>query len=235
MHCHPPTRYLDHGTNAISGGLMTWDDVDTALRHTLKLRFLLGLFDPVEDQPYWHVPPTVVNTKESQEFNLFATKQSMVLLKNDDNTLPFKVGSNIAVLGPHGNATRAMVGNYLGQICASGQNDFSCITTPFQAISEQNSGGRTTYAQGCTVEGSDKSGFAAAVAAAKAADSVVLLIGLDQEVEAEGHDRYNLTLPGVQQQLADAVLAVGKPTAIVLINGGMVRVSAGCGCVICVA
>ena len=107
---------------------MTWDDVDTALRHTLKLRFLLGLFDPVEDQPYWHVPPTVVNTKESQEFNLFATKQSMVLLKNDDNTLPFKAGSNIAVLGPHGNATRFMIQVDTGVVCPT--RDFACVASP---------------------------------------------------------------------------------------------------------
>ncbi len=59
----------------------------------LQLRFELGLFDPIEDQPYWHVPPSAVNTPESQALNLLATRQSMVLLKNDAHTLPFKANS----------------------------------------------------------------------------------------------------------------------------------------------
>ena len=100
------TVYLDDATDAISQGLMTWADVDLALTRTLKLRFLLGLFDPIEDQPYWHVPPTDVNTPESQAFNLFSTQQSIVLLKNDANTLPFKRGQRVAVVGPHANATQ---------------------------------------------------------------------------------------------------------------------------------
>jgi len=45
------------------------------------MRFLLGLFDPIDDQPYWHVPPTAVSTEQSQALNLLATRQSIVLLK----------------------------------------------------------------------------------------------------------------------------------------------------------
>jgi len=81
------------------------DDVHTALHRTLGLRFKLGLFDPIEDQPYWHVSVDAVNTTASQETNKLATRESMVLLQNDaDKGLPFKTGSHVAVIGPHGQA-----------------------------------------------------------------------------------------------------------------------------------
>ena len=62
------------------------------LVYDVQLRFQLGLFDPIEDQPYWHVPPTAVNTPESQALNKLATRQSIILLKNEPVTLPFPKG-----------------------------------------------------------------------------------------------------------------------------------------------
>jgi len=79
--------------------IVTESDIDQALYNSLKIRFDLGLFDPIDDQPYWHVPPTVVDTPESQALNLFSTKQSLTLLKNDHQTLPFKKGKSVAVVG----------------------------------------------------------------------------------------------------------------------------------------
>lgn len=117
-----------------------------------------------------------------------------------------------------------MVGNYLGQICMGGQNDFSCITSPYLAIKAANTGGVTTLDQGCAVNTQNTSGFAAAIAAAKAADVVVLALGINQSIEGEGHDRVNITLPGVQPEFADAIVALGKPTVVVLINGGIVAI-----------
>ena len=58
-------------------------EVDKALYNTLKLRFELGLFDPIQDQPYWHVKPAAVNTTKAQQENMQMTQESMVLLKND--------------------------------------------------------------------------------------------------------------------------------------------------------
>ena len=79
----------------------------------LKIRMRLGLFDPIENQPYWHTPPSAINSAASQASNLLATQSSMVLLKNDGATLPFPKGKKIAVIGPHANATLALVGNYV--------------------------------------------------------------------------------------------------------------------------
>jgi xylan 1,4-beta-xylosidase len=218
--------YLDHMISALSRGLISEDDIDLALRRTLGLRFKLGLFDPIENQPYWHVPMSAVNTAESQEFNLFSTLSSLVLLQNNNKTLPFSPGKRVAVVGPHANATKQMVGNYIGQICPGGMNDFSCIVSPYLAIRELNDaqGGTTTMVQGCNVTGNDTSGFQAAVDAANAADFVVIMLGLDQTVEREGFDRTQIGLPGVQEQFALKVLASGKPAVIVLMNGGIVAI-----------
>lgn len=85
-------------------------DVDRALTHIYTVLFEAGLFDPIEDQPFWKVPPEAVNTAESQAFNLLATCQSLVLLRNKDGqgkpVLPFSplMGQTYAVIGPHGNA-----------------------------------------------------------------------------------------------------------------------------------
>jgi beta-D-xylosidase 4 len=106
--------------------------------------------------------------------------------------------------------------------------DWSCITSPFQAISHASSSGSgiTTTASGCRngVDCVDTSLFAEAVATAKAADQIVVVLGLSANIETEGRDRTNTTLPGVQEDLALAMLALNKPTVVVLLNGGIVSV-----------
>jgi len=132
----------------------------------------------------------------------------MVLLKNDAKTLPFAKGKNVAVLGPHGNAQGALVGNYIGQICPSGGMD--CVVSPYKAITQLNKGGTTVYEKGCDINSTSTTGFTAAVNAAKAADYVVLVIGIDQSIEREGYDRVDITLPGVQEEFIKLIIAVGK-------------------------
>jgi len=153
---------------------------------------------------------------------MLATRQSLVLLKNDKQTLPFPKGKKIAVLGPHGNSQGDLVGNYIGMICPNG--GFSCITSPFTAITDANKGGTTVYIQGCQISSNSTTGFDAAITAAKQADYVVLLLGINQSIEREAMDRVDITLPGVQEQFAHAILNIGKPTALVLINGGIVAI-----------
>eukprot|EP01060_Flectonema_neradi_P018021 TRINITY_DN2483_c1_g2_i2.p1 TRINITY_DN2483_c1_g2~~TRINITY_DN2483_c1_g2_i2.p1 ORF type:complete len:776 (+),score=198.43 TRINITY_DN2483_c1_g2_i2:44-2371(+) len=204
----------------VKEGHCSKEDVDAALEHSLGLLFDMGLFDPIENQPLWNVPISVVATDASLEASKLAARESMVLLKNSNDILPLKKGSNIALIGPHVNASTSLVGNYFGQICVD--DTFNCVETPTAAISKLNVGGKTTNTEGCTVTGTDKSGFAAAVAAAGDADIVVMMLGLSEKVEAESHDRTSIDLPGVQKDLITAVAAKGKPMVLVLVNGGMV-------------
>jgi len=207
---------------ALQQGLIKEADIDKALYNAFNIRFELGLFDPIDDQPYWHIPPSAVNTEASQALNLLATRSSLVLLKNDHQTLPFQKGKKVAVLGPHGNSQGDLVGNYIGEICPTG--GFKCITSPFTAITDTNKGGSTVYYQGCQISGNSTTGFAEAVNAAKEADYVVLLLGINQSIEREALDRVTITLPGVQEEFAHTILNIGKPTVIVLVNGGIVAI-----------
>jgi beta-D-xylosidase 4 len=95
---------------SVDEGLCSMKDVEAALFRTFKLRVDLGLFDPIEDQPYWHVPLSAVGAQASKDNSLLASLSSMVLLQNDASTLPLVSGGHIAVIGPHANATLTLVG-----------------------------------------------------------------------------------------------------------------------------
>ena len=212
--------YHDYLMQGVKEGHCSKEDVDYALSNSLGLLFDMGLFDPIDNQPLWNVPVSVIGTPSSIETSKLAARESMVLLKNHNNILPLKPGTNIAVIGPHVNATESLVGNYYGQICID--DTFNCVETPLNAIRKLNVAGKTVSAEGCTVTGTNKSGFAAAEAAAENSDVVVMLLGLSEGVEAESHDRKVIDLPGVQKDLITAIAAKGKPIILILVNGGMV-------------
>jgi len=209
------------------------DDVHTALKRTLGLRFRLGLFDPIEDQPYWHVDRDQVNTTTSQATNLRMTQESLVLLKNEAfktggmPTLPLsKEAKKVAVIGPHYNAQAELVGNYLGEICPG--NNFKCITSPASAIAAKLTGGEVITAQGCELTANKSTLFQDAILAAKQADTIVFAMGIGQSIEGESHDRTNVELPLVQHQLMAAIRKAcpDTPTVLFLLNGGMVDIQA---------
>jgi len=214
--------YHDSLLGGVKKGFCGMADVDRALYNTLKLRFELGLFDPIENQPYWHVSPSQIATPQAKDLNLLSALESMVLLKNEGKILPFPTGKSVAVIGPHSNAREALVGNYLGQLCPS--NDFSCVQSVYEAIGEWNVGGSVSLHQGCGLTKNDTSGFPAAISAAKQADYVILVMGIDDSIEAEDKDRVSIDLPTIQHMLIDAIMQLKKPTALVLINGGMVAI-----------
>lgn len=200
-----------------------------ALTRTFKLKFQLGLFDPVDDQPYWRVPLSALNSSSSQALNRLAVLESMALLKNDGAVLPLARGKRVAVIGPLATSTSVMPGNYLGQVCEHETHigNSSCLDSVFAAVAAANVGGVTTTAPGMhnvTTTSTDE--FAAAVAAAQEADVVVYVGGNDESVEGEMHDRTAIDLPGAQHALVAALAAVGKPLVVVLLSGSSLDVSA---------
>lgn len=174
--------YFNNLADGVAAGHCTMADIDTAVRNTLRVRFEMGLFDPVATQPLTRLGPTAVGTQEAAALNERATAESLVLLKNEDELLPLRPGQKIAVVGPHANASRFLLQVDTGELCG-GDGTFDCITSPFAAIQSANVGGKTTLAVGCDVvdpvlstpELSD-----AAVAVAQDADVVVLAIGIAQ-------------------------------------------------------
>eukprot|EP00048_Salpingoeca_helianthica_P015648 m.227816 g.227816 ORF g.227816 m.227816 type:complete len:774 (+) comp17327_c0_seq1:3-2324(+) len=219
--------YIDETPSAVKTGLLSEADLDAALARVLRIRFRLGLFDPIDQQPYWHIPPEAVRTPESEALATDMTEQGLVLLQNP-SVLPLVAGQRVAVIGPLARDKGVLLGNYLGQVCpGNNTDDFSCVDDILHSIHHINGLDKTTYVQGVSsVTSMSTSGFAAAISAANAAEAVILVIGLDGSVEGEGHDRHSITLPGVQEQLAAELLATGKPVVIVLLNGGAVAIDA---------
>ena len=209
---------------AYNAGVVSREDIDAALTRTFRLRFELGLFDPPSSTPLWSVPLTAVDTAAARATNALAAASSMVLLKAVAGALPLARGRRVAVIGPHGNATAALVNDFLGQLCPS--NTFDCVQSPAAAIAAANTGGTVVYEQGTGVSNNSTAGFAAAIAAAAAADVVVMGLGIDDTVEAEEtHDRVSIDLPGAQHALTAAIAALGKPTVAFVLSGGPLDLS----------
>jgi beta-glucosidase-like glycosyl hydrolase len=101
---------LLNATTAGGGVPCDRSPVTDSLARTFALKFQMGLFDPVDDQPFWHVPLSALNTSASIDANRRATLSSMVLLKNAGNTLPLKAGIKLAVIGPNAASTGVLVG-----------------------------------------------------------------------------------------------------------------------------
>ena len=223
--------------SAVKDGTLKEADVDTSFGRLTKMQMRLGLFDADKaQQPYFNFGLDVIDSPEHQQLALEAARQSITLLKNDGNILPLRSGGSggasggasggkkIAVVGPHFNGTDVFLSNYHGSRCLNGKpgdgKDFSCITTPLQAIAAMNKGGKTVGAAGCDVD-SARDDVAAAVSAAEGADAVVVVVGIDGSQEAEGRDRYNTTLPGLQGKLVAAIAALRIPdTVLVVVHGG---------------
>jgi len=217
------TNIHDFGAQLLAQRRITMSRLDDAVRRILRVKFRAGLFDhPFVDQARATDPASFL-TPADRAAARTAAGRSMVLLQNDDATLPFDPSKKTAVIGPLGNDQHDMLGPWWGQ----GQ-DRDAVSV-LDGIKAQSPG--TTFAQGCTVSNEEPpaydpakdcasdSGFAEAVAAAQAADQVVLALGETREMSGEAATRSTLDLPGRQQELIDAIKATGKPFVVVLFNG----------------
>ena len=176
----------------------------------------LKYFDPPESQPFRQLGWTDVNIPDAQQLARTAVVEGIVLLKND-GTLPLtKHVTKIALVGPWGNATTAMQGNFFGVA--------PFLISPFQGAQEARF--EVESVLGTSTTTNDTSGFAAAVEAAARADVVVFAGGLDESVEAEQLDRLTVTWPGNQLDLIQQLASVGKPLVVVQFGGGQVDDSA---------
>ncbi len=217
-------------------GLVTEEAIDRSVTRLMVTRLKLGMFDDPGLVPYTGIPFEENDSAEHRAFALEVSKQSMVLLKNENGLLPLdrKKLKSIAVIGPNANSREALKGNYFGTA--------SQYVTVLDGIREAV--GRNTriyYSEGChlyrdKVEGLGEPGdrFAEAVAAAESSDAVVMCLGLDASIEGEEGDTSNeyasgdknhLNLPGLQQQLLEAVYAAGKPVVLVLLSGSALAVT----------
>ncbi len=212
---------------ALALNLTTLAVLDASVSRTLTWRFRTGMLDPLESQPeYMAKGLNVLGTAANRAAAMEGSAQGLVLIKNTAGALPLKAGQRLAVLGPMGQAHEALLGDlYADAVCPfdtsySNHGGYDCVPTLGDALTASNAGGVTTVVAGVSVKTNDST-WGAAIAAAAAADTVLLALGSDRTVASEGTDLSTTALPGLQSAFALAVLAAvrpGTPVTLVLVS-----------------
>ena len=212
-------------------GLVSKETIRNAVVRLMRTRMRLGLFE--EHTEFDDIPYDVVACDEHRKVSLECAEKSMVLLKNN-GMLPLKKESlkSIAVIGPNSDSIDALRGNYYGTSVAP--------KTFLEGIREEaGSDIRVYYAEGSSLDkdriqplAQAEDGIAEALILGEMADAIVLCVGLDATLEGEqgdtgnafdSGDKRDLLLPEGQRVLIEKVLALGKPTAVVLAAGSSIN------------
>jgi beta-glucosidase-like glycosyl hydrolase len=227
--------YLQPLADRVRAGELDEAFVDRAVLRALTQKEELGLLDPgaFEDEP-----PTDIDLDSPRQRELARrlADESVVMLSND-GVLPLNRWqtelARVAVVGPNAHRAEALMGCYsFANHVLAHHPEFPvgfAIPTVFEAFSAVfgeigTARPELEFAEGCTVEGEDTSGFAEAVAAVERADVAVVVVGdqaglFGRGTVGEGNDADSLELPGVQRQLVEALLATGTPVVMVLLTG----------------
>ena len=218
--------YLNHLVALVKEGKVSEDKIDDSVRRILRVKFLLGLFD----DPYKYCDEArekeTTGKQEFQDGVLDMAKKSIVLLKNENDLLPLKKsGQRIAIIGALANDKTSPLGSW-----RIGADDNTAVS--FLEGMNSYKGNQITYEKGADValgkpkfveqtkiNMTDKSGFDKAVAAAKNADVVIMVLGEHGLQSGEGRSRSEIGLPGVQQELLETVFKANKNIVLVLQNG----------------
>ncbi|MDD6766387.1 MAG: glycoside hydrolase family 3 N-terminal domain-containing protein [bacterium] len=217
-------------------GELSQDVLDDAVRKILRLKFQWKLFD----QPFLAEKAGLTQEELTQHRELAreVARQSIILLKNEQQTLPLsKEIRSIAVIGPNADTPYNMLGDYTAP-----QAEGAVITVLEgikRAVSPQTT---VRYAKGCAVRDTSSAGFTEALEVARQSDVIVLALGgssardfsaefletgaakasqnqLSDMESGEGNDRCTLDLLGRQNELLDLMKSTGKPVVVVLIKG----------------
>ena len=220
--------YFDHGAALLKDGKISMGEIDDAVRHILRVKYALGLFDhPYVDEEridgVIHNPAHATLARKAEE-------ESAVLLRNAGGALPLQRGTkSIAVIGPLANAKEDLLGSW------SFSAEPERTVTIVDALRSRLPNAKVTYEQGVTISreeipalnrnqtpvpdtGNDAS-ILKAVNAAKSAESVVMVLGEVPKMSGEYASRSSLLLAGRQEELLERVVATGKPVVLVLVSG----------------
>jgi beta-glucosidase len=196
---------------ALERGRVTMADIDAAVRRILALKQALGLFDDPHRRGRQLSPAELgAHRGVARE----AARRAIVLLTNRGGVLPLAAdGGAVAVLGPLAVARAEMLGPWAA---AGRPEDMVTILEGLRAALPAREIG---HARGVEIDGDDTGGIPAALDRARAADVVVLCLGEAAHMSGEAASRGRPGLPGRQAELAQAVLALGKPVVLTLSSG----------------
>ena len=217
---------------AVRAGQVPERLVDRAAARVLQQKCELGLLDPG-----WS-PPGDPGGADGAVLDLdppghrtlarLLAEESVVLLANDRQALPIGAADRVAVVGPLASDPLAFFGCYTFPRHVGSQHpEFPAgIATMslLTALREEFPDSEISHAQGCDVQSADRSGIPAAVACAREADLVIAVVGdesglFGRGTSGEGCDAADLRLPGLQQDLVEALTATGRPVVLVAITG----------------
>ena len=212
------SEYEAHLEELYASGDITDADLDIAVRRVLRTKYMVGMMDnfPVGN------PFTGANVPEHQQLAREAGREAIVLLKNEGGILPLSDdGMTVALVGPS---------TQVAQLDGFGSSwvDPPYAVSPYEGLVNRVGAGQVLWAHGCDINSADTSGFQAAREVAAAADYVIFVGGLDQSQEGENYppgpvDRTNdsVELPGVQQDLINALAEENPNVVVVLKSGGI--------------
>ncbi|GAA1695062.1 glycoside hydrolase family 3 N-terminal domain-containing protein [Glycomyces endophyticus] len=197
--------------------------VDRALQRVLEQKIELGLIEADYDPaPAGGAP---FDDAESRGLALRLAREAVVLVDND-GTLPLAAGTRVAVVGPLADDPMAMLGCYSFPAHVGVHHPETGLGIDIPTLLDELSARRevAATAPGCDVMAPGRDGFAAATAAARGADAVVVALGdraglFGRGTSGEGCDAADLRLPGEQQALLEALLDTGTPVVLVLLTG----------------
>ena len=197
----------------LESGRLKIEVVDEAVRRVLRIKFAKGLFE----HPYRAevAPETVSLQSEALELSREAARASMVLLKNEKNTLPLNPGTlrSIALIGPGVADRRAAAGAWSAAV------DAKTIPSLQEVLPGYFPTSTIHYAPGCDYEGDSTEHFAEAVAAAEKSDLVIVALGEGFDRSGENRSYANIALPGKQLELLRKIAAVGRPVVLLVSSG----------------
>lgn len=204
--------FIQNLKQSIAENKVSIETIDNAVRNILRLKFRLGLFD----NPYVVTPQTVKYAEKHLQTAKTAAEQSVILLKNENQTLPFtdKI-KTLAVIGPMADAPYEQMGTWV----FDGEKEHT--QTPLTAIKEMYGNKvKVIFEKGLDYSrDKNTAGIARAVSAARQADAVVIFVGEESILSGEAHSLANLNLQGAQSQLIKELAATGKPVVTVVMAG----------------
>jgi len=206
------TSYTNHIKSLVDEGQLDMKMIDEAVKNILRLKLKLGLFE----NPY--VDPEAEKQLLSPEFMEHArtvARQSAVLLKNEQNTLPLSTNiTSVAVIGPLADAPRDQLGTWV----FDGKAENS--VTPLTAIEDLLGKAKVNFAAGLKYSrDKSKTGFAEAIAAAKKSQAILFFAGEEWILSGEGQSRGEITIPGAQEELMEDLKKTGKPLIVIVMAG----------------
>ncbi len=205
--------YFENLKQLVAEKKIPMSKIDDAVSRILRVKFRLGLFD----EPYTNVVDESARyiQPESKAIAQKLAAESMVLLKNNDKTLPLTSSvKQIALIGP----MAADKSNLLGAWSYNGkESDVESISEGL--TKEFGSAAKINLAKGCDFDGRDESGFAEAIAIAQKSDVVLVCLGEKKQWSGENASRSSIALPAIQEKLVQELRNTGKPIVLILSNG----------------